>query len=299
LILACFDLIYYHCAHRYRPVSAAVFRRRWAAAEHYYDNALLNHNNDPTGAQGEERPIWFAEMQRFYQWKENQLNRNRTQQVHRDDMQNVQQELGAVQAPLGPGNPPLRSEIAAQNPTQQEGPHELADTVQIAQVAEQNPRRRTLSPVPNAGTAAANGNTGSSRSNRRRVEGRTIQDQIDEGRTNLNQIVSLIGDMRDTVAPRNNPPPPPRPFQEDPIGSLRSIQENMMAIATNLGPSEVHDTNVRSYHAWHQLMGVHAQANNMQIPAAPALPPDDYHSANHGNIHRGMEENDDELFPDD
>ena len=94
---------------------------------------LNNHSNDATGADGEaQRPIWFDEMQLYYEWKESQTNQNQNQQAHRADMRSIQHELGTTQAPLGPGNPTLRSEVAAENPTARTGPQELAATIQVA-----------------------------------------------------------------------------------------------------------------------------------------------------------------------
>ena len=68
---------------------------------------MVNHNNDPTGALGENGPAWLDEMQQFLIWQDGQPTRGRNQQNHRAEMRNVQQELGVVQAPLGPGNAPL------------------------------------------------------------------------------------------------------------------------------------------------------------------------------------------------
>ena len=249
---------------------------------------MTNHSNDPTGEQGENRPAWFEEMTQFFQWQENQTSRNQTQQNHRDEMRAVQEELGVIQPPLGIGNQALRSEIAAQNPAQQVGPQELAANIEVVAInvaaaapapsatqndsdsrpasQNSNPRRRERSPTPGIGSSRP--------SNRRRTDGRTIQDTIDEGRENLNGIAAAIGDMARAVSQDSAPAPAPapRPFIDDPIGSLRAIHDNMMLVAADLGPTEAYDSRVRMYHTWQAMLGQFATANSLQIPAAPPMP---------------------------
>ena len=253
----------------FRGVQGQGLSRRWTRLETHTRQLMINHNNDPTGEQGEERPIWFPMMQEFFQWRESQATQNQNQQSHRANMRNVQQELGIVQPPLGPGNPTLRSEIAAENPPQVQGPQELAANIEAAVVAQEPPqqeagqatrgtvRRRSNSPAPG----------GITRSNRRRVDGPTIQDDIQEGRNNLSRVLGSIESMAQAIVPQNAPPP--RPFVNDPVGTLRAIQENMLAIANNLGPSQIREANVRMYHSWHGILGNLAHANNMNIPQAP------------------------------
>ena len=285
-------LAYFHANHErffrqggpffgFRGVNGQGLSRRWTRLENHTRQLILNHNNDPTGEQGEERPIWFPIMQEFFQWRESQATQNQNQQNHRANMRNVQQELGIVQAPLGPGNPPLRSEIAAENDPQVPGPQELAANIEIAVVAQQQPVQASTQQdagQPTRGTGRRRSNSpapgGTTRSNRRRVDGPTIQDDIQEGRNNLSRVLGSIETMAQAIVPANAPAPRPRPFVDDPIGTLRSIQENMLAIANNLGPSEVREANVRMYHSWHGILGNLAQANNMNIPEAPSLPTD-------------------------
>ena len=76
--------------------------------------------------------------------------------------------------------------------------------------------------------------------------------------------------MANAVVNNNAPVAAPQPFVNDPINALRSIQENMLAIASSLGPTETHDSHVRMYHAWHSMAGCLADANGLQIPPAPS-----------------------------
>ena len=80
---------------------------------------------------------------------------------------------------------------------------------------------------------------GTTRNNRHRVDGATIQDDIQEGRNNLSCVLGSIESMAQAIVPTNAPAPHPCPFMDNPIGTLRSIQEDMLAIANNLGPSEI------------------------------------------------------------
>ena len=254
-------------------------RNRFNGMVRHGQGLLTNHNNDPTGALGEDGPAYIPELQRYLQWIDSQASRNTQQQQHRENMREVQQEVGAVQPPLGPGNAILRSEIAAENPPQVRGPQELAAEMEVAAINDDSNqdqgdetnqqatgnrrRRRNISPNP--------GNGGGTRNNRRRVaDGRTIQDEISEGRENLNNISNVIGNMAQAMAPQEAPRP--QPFVDNPIGALESLQQNMLTVANNLGPGEVHAANTRLLHSWHGLLERLAQANNVQLPPAPFIP---------------------------
>ena len=252
--------------HRYRPVGGARIRLKISEEEKWYNTILTNHNNDPTGVHGEERVVWFDDMTHYKQWTDDHAPRNQAQQNHRQNMREVQEELGAVQAPLGPGNPPLRSEVAAQNPPQVRGPQELAANMEVIEVNEVEPparatasrqgniRRRSISPVPGTGT----------RSNRRRTDGATIQDQINEGRQNLNTIVGTIEGIAQTFAPQQVQES--NPFKDHPVSSLQAMQQNMLTVASNLGQDHVQTASNRLFQSWMGLVDNHARANNIQRP---------------------------------
>ena len=94
------------------------------------------HNCDETGAQGEANfPVWFNARRRLAEFTENQTNCGRANN-QRDAMREVQGALGVIQLPLGPGNPPMRSEVAAQNPPQQNGPLEIGAGIEIREIRE-------------------------------------------------------------------------------------------------------------------------------------------------------------------
>ena len=245
----------------------------------YYDETMRNHSSDPTGALGEDHPLYFREIRQFTEWKANRRSRSQNQQAHRQSMRDVQQELGTVQPPLGPGNPALRSEIAGENAPQREGPQELADRVQIAAVGDnslnttgpassQRSRRRSVSPNP-----GTNGAT--TRSNRRRVSGNSILDEIAESRANLNGIAATISNMAGSVEPRNQ-------NITNPADTLQTMQQNMYSIVNSMGSPQRRATDERFYHAWNGLLNQFAADNNIQIP--PAMPPAAPTNANNEEI---------------
>ncbi|CAB9529708.1 unknown protein [Seminavis robusta] len=87
--------------HGYNPVSAAVFGQRITAAERYFRELLTNHNNDPTGAEGEERPIWFPVMTRYRQFCDS--NPTRGGQANQAQQKDIAVVGGGAQRPLGAG----------------------------------------------------------------------------------------------------------------------------------------------------------------------------------------------------
>ena len=238
-------------------------RQRISSVERHCERLLANHNSDPTGEQGENQlPIWFNDAQHHFQWKENN-NQNRGQQAHRANMQEVQQQLGVVQAPLGPGNPPR--EVAAQNPPQQGGPQQLAASMQVAEallngdssdddevgaIAVNNDiqadsqgngtgtSQNTNAMANNGGQAMVSqeqrpvrrrtqsplATGGGTRSNRCQSDGCTTHDEIIDGQENLGNLVGALGTMASAIAPAAAAPAPP-PTMADHIGNPRSIQE--------------------------------------------------------------------------
>ena len=103
----------------------------------HYTTSLANHSRDPTGSQGETNPIWFDLWEEFVQWKESHST-NAAAQNNRANMREVQMGLQAVQPPLGPGNPSLRSEVANENRPQLGGPQIIGDGIQVRRVVNQN-----------------------------------------------------------------------------------------------------------------------------------------------------------------
>ena len=235
---------------------------------------MINHNNDPTGAQGEERPIWFNVVQRYKQFAESQTGRGRAQ-AQRANMRQVQGALGAVQAPLGPGNPAIRSEVAAENPEQAEGPLEVGAGVEIRQVNEatnnatdaqqpaQQPRRRRR--------RGASGSTGNRNERRNRPRTAVVQDEIDARREQLDTLTDSINEMANSVTQSRNQVPP-SVLVQDSVGSLRQIMQDVNAIAASMGENRVQETNQRLYFAYHGLLQRHAAVNQYTLPPLPDFP---------------------------
>ena len=71
-----------------------------------------------------------------HEFQEHRRNNSTTNQARqqREALREVNIQLGATQRPLGPGAPPLRSEIAGENDNQLPGPVEAGGSGQINQV---------------------------------------------------------------------------------------------------------------------------------------------------------------------
>ena len=208
---------------------------------------------------------------------ENIVSSRARAQAQRANMREVQVALGAIQPPLGPGAPSLRSEVAAENPTQAPGPLELGNDIQVREVSG-NEQGTSNSTEPGTGRSTetttrvrrhlSGRNNGATRSNRPRTSGRTIQDEMDERRSQLDSLVDSIGTMsRSLITPNERP----NQMVQDTVGTLQQLHQNLSSIAALLGESHVQETNQRMYHAFHGLLGQHALMNQYNIPDAPSL----------------------------
>jgi hypothetical protein len=117
----------------YQPIGHAQFAQRLSNLDQKFNSLLNNHNNDPTGAEGEQRPLWFEARYRLAEFQDSNTNQGQ-QQAQRANMHEVQAALGAAQRPLGPGAPALCSEVAAENPPQLDGPDEIGAEMEVRQV---------------------------------------------------------------------------------------------------------------------------------------------------------------------
>ena len=258
------------CFFRYRPVSAQVFGTRLTKVNRHYDNLLRAHSNDPTGAAGEDTPSWFDVYQRFRQYVDNQSVSGRARE-NRANLRAVQETLGAVQPPLGPGNPPLRSEIAADNPEQVRGPIAVGVGLQVNEVvinqeADSNPGEDN-SPAEDQTTRRRRRTRegGNTRRNRQRTGGRTIQDDINEGRENIGRMASALNELAQAVANPQQPIAPPvvHPLAANPIESLRVITQNVLSIAHDLDPERERNMREELMNSWTGTLRLFNRVNGL------------------------------------
>ena len=153
-------------------------------------------------------------------------------------MRTVQNALGAVQPPLGVGNPTPRSEVAAENGPVVGGPQELGETMEVRQVEnsiQPAVQRPPMQPRSVRGRRRAHVSSGTERNNRPRVErGNTIQDHIAQGREHLDTITNHLGVLTQSIV-SNNQPTVANPWNQDPVGNARQLVDSMITIASGLG----------------------------------------------------------------
>ncbi len=214
--------------------------------ERHFDALTLNHNNDPTGQQGEDVPLWFNVFCRYKEYCD-QNNASNQAREQRGNLRNVQAALGAVQPPLGAGNPPTRSEIAAENPQQLAGPEELGAEMEVNAVLDNDDT--ATAQVPNRRRRNRGG--GNRRRNRPRPGGRTVQDDIDDGREQLGQLAASLSEMTRSLTPV--PAPVAHPLTQDPVASLRMMTESVQSLATNLDSPQAREIQARALHSWNGL----------------------------------------------
>lgn len=265
---------------RYRPVSAQVLGSRFTELERRFRNLLINHNDDPTGQQGEDVPRWFDVMQRLKVYIDSHSNNGRAQ-ANRANLREVQGALGAAQPPLGPGNPSLRSEIAAENPTQLSGPVEIGAGVTVRQVVEDlvaDEDDTTGTGTATAGQRRRRQRTsGTTRRNRQRTgRNSTIQEDIDDGREQLGSLAESLSDLARSVTAPVVQPVVDRSLSSDPIGNLRSISESVTAIAAQLNSPERRQASRRLMASWGSLLDQYDVQNGFSAnpeTAAEAVAP--------------------------
>ena len=259
----------------YRPLNAQTFGRRLSALDRHFNNLLTNHSN-ADGAQGEELPSWFNVRQRMAIWQDSQGTRGR-QAANRAQNRDIQVVLGTQQLPLGPGNPQVRREVAAENPQQVRGPQEIGAGLTIRNVTEGltdtgnaapdtgntgTRRRRVRSPVP--------GGTGNGRRNRPRSEAENIQDHINGTRNHIDRLADSIGNIAQSAFPdRRNM------IQHDPVEAIQRLYTNVTAIATQLSPAHLEQAHLLGFHATQGLMCQAAESHGISLP-----PPLAFHDDN-------------------
>ena len=181
------------CLFGFRSVKGNQLLQRFRNAFNHHASLSNNHSGDTTGAAGETSYLWTPLYEEYLQWKDSHNTANQAQQS-RQSMRTVQNALGAVQPPLGPGNPAQRSEVAAENGPSVPGPQEIGADMEVRQVPAANATQPVVRPQMQArssrGRRRSNNNpSGTQRNNRQRTDrGSTIQDHIDQGRQHLDTI---------------------------------------------------------------------------------------------------------------
>lgn len=252
---------------RCRPVGHQIFSQRLTRVDRHFQQLLLNHSNDATGALGEEAPLWFDVLQRFKQYSESQSATGRAQAI-RANLREVQESLGGVQPPLGPGNPPLRSEIAAENPPQVGGNLDLGVGMEVSIVDEPNSQQEASQPRRGGRRRRNTSTSGTTRRNRART-GRTIHDDIDDGREQLGDLASSLREMAQSVTgsfreeePGNNSLSH-NSLSRNPIADLRTITESVQLVASNLGVDEQRRASQRVMNSWMSPLNEFDQQNGL------------------------------------
>ena len=246
----------FYNTHRYRSCKGHGLNDRFREAFREHERRTNNHNTDTTGGEGEAPYLWTALYEEYLQWKDSHSTSNQAQQS-RQAMRTVQNALGAVQPPLGTGNPTPRSEVAAENGPAVGGPQELGETMEVRQVT--NPSQSTVQRPPMQprsvrGRRRAHVSSGTERSNRPRVDrGNTIQDHIAQGRVHLDTITNHLGVLTRSVA-SNNQPTVANPWSQDPVGNARQLTDSMITIASGLGSPQAREARQRALHFMNGIM---------------------------------------------
>jgi len=274
----------------FRPLSAAVFGTRLTRASTYFDTLLQNHNNDPTGIEGEERPLWFDVHQRYKIFVDGQQSRSARNQERREGLNDLADQLGANQPPLGPGNPQRRSEIAANNPDQLRGPEDAGQGIQVNPLPPGNDFSTGRDDDSAGGgetaiaetQAASNNRSGRRRANRSRSpqvlsrrnrsriggDGRSIQDTINDGRSMISDSLSSLADIANSI--HNPPPGPPAvPLNNDPIAGITALSQVMRTVAQGISPEVAQATDRRLLASLHGLLNNYDQANCITAVVSP------------------------------
>jgi hypothetical protein len=224
---------------RYRTCSAQVLGQRMTAVDVKYAALIVAHSNDATGALGEEAPRWMPVMKRFNEWKQIQTQAGRARAA-RANHHDVQANLGAVQPPLGPGNPILRSEVAAENLPQLGGPEEIGAGLEVNVLDNSLEESVPLEGIPNQPRRRRQrANTGSGnvrRNNRPRNDGATVHDEISEGRDQLGNLIgAMVNVAQAMAAPVPVPQPPAFSYASNPIAHLQSLNQIAISISQSMG----------------------------------------------------------------
>jgi hypothetical protein len=222
----------------FNPVAARTLLTKLGRVETKYKELVRNHSSDPTGVLGEDAPLWFNAVHAFYQWKESNVGNARAQ-ANRANLRVVQQNLGVVQLPLGPGAPALRSEIAAENPPQLAGPQEIGAGIEINDIVDiqepdfpaenlpnQRPRRRR--------NRVTQGNTVRRTNRQRTADAPTIQDQLAQGRQSMNNLAESMNQMV-----QQNAIPQQLNYALNQLQGLSTLTNNLLAATGNQLPSPI------------------------------------------------------------
>lgn len=221
-LLLVFQRIVFHFC-RCRPIGHQVIGTRLSRLDNHFRGLLTNHNNDPTGAEGEDVPVWFDVVKRLKIFQESQSARGRAQ-ASRANSRDVQATLGAVQPPLGVGDPPLHSETATENDPQVPGHLMLGAGMELNVMSQQQPNLdEPQEEVENSSQQTQRRcnrtSTGATRRNRPR-NGRTVQDDIDTGRQQLSDLTQSLNQMTQAVIAPTAAAQPVNILVADPVTNL-------------------------------------------------------------------------------
>ncbi len=269
----------------YRAVSASGVRQRIVTAEREFARLSQQgaHNRDRTGAQGENLPLWYDLMAEFIQWKEANTGNNRAR-AHRAQHRNTQQVLQVEQAPLGPGNPTLRSEVAAENPPTLGGNNDIGaglvvrETNDDGSIQQNDSNHDSTGEAVNAPTRRRRNRTVShsneedgpgviSRNNTRRRVSEVQEEMVTHRETMRDHVVAL----RDIARAMQAPPVIAATtgiLQPNAVQDATIIAAQMERIAGNIGdPQTLQFAHQQNFLMMHGLMGRFNAANGIVMPA--------------------------------
>ena len=261
----------------FQPLTAQVFGQRLTRVDNHFNSLLSNHNNDPTGAEGESRPVWFEILRTYRQFCDSNRSGAAAQRT-RNELNEVTAQLGAVQPALGPGNPARRSEVAAENELQLRGPAHVGEGLQVRAVPPEDDDAPLMDDDNSNGGATENGNSNSSsrrrrvrnasrvvsRNNRQRVSGnnRTIQDDINEGRQNMGMLAESLSNVANAM---RDPPQQQNiiPLNQNPIEGLTAISTQMRLLGNDLGSPQRRQISQQLVGSWQGLLGRFHEVNGL------------------------------------
>jgi hypothetical protein len=290
----------------FNPLSAQVFGQRLSRLHNHFRELNSNHNNDPTGAEAEELPLWYGRYLRFSQFCDNQRSTRGNTQTQRENLNQIADQLGANQPPLGPGRPNRRSEIAADNPAQLRGPPHVGDGIRIqridSNVENNNPEhaqaRRGTDPPGEVGNENVNNvatrrrrfrsNNQTRRSNRRRTDGATIHDEISESRDMMHEMAGSLANMTNAVLGTSRPTE-----TNDPINQLTKITQQLTAIS-QMNPDRAPQIAQRLETSWLGLLHQFDATNNISSNTLAATGTGVANNNNHNEAGEATDDDDDD-----